>query len=184
MASTSTLESERAEGEAAPKRGRWASRVTWRLIFWFSPVRAWRELKLARTARKNFATGLAVGVFIACIPVYGLQTILSLYTARRFSLHPLSVVAGSQLSAPPIGPVLSIVSIIAGRFLITGKVPHIANWRDAQLPRMSLAVFDSIFVSWMLGGILLGAVLALVTYLIAVVVLRLMFARNEASALR
>ncbi len=177
MPSTSTLESDRAEGEPAPKRGSWVSRVVRRLIFWFSPVRAWRELKLAQTARKNFAAGLAVGVFIACIPLYGLQTILSLYTARRFSLHPLSVIAGSQLSAPPIGPVLSIVSIIAGRFLITGKVPHIADWRNPQLPRMSLAVFNSIFVSWMLGGILLGVALALVTYLLAVVVLRLMFAQ-------
>ena len=158
--------------------------MVWRLIFWLSPVRAWRELKLAQTARKNFAAGLAVGVFIACIPVYGLQTILGLYTARRFSLHPLSVIAGSQLSAPPIGPVLSIVSIIVGRVLMTGKVPQISNWHNPQLPRMSLAVFNSIFISWVVGGILLGAVLALITYVLAALALRLMFARKDLSVVR
>jgi uncharacterized protein (DUF2062 family) len=183
MQSTSTLEPNGGGAQPPPRRGGRVSRLIWRLIFWFSPLRAWRELKLAQTARKNFAAGVAVGVFIACVPVYGFQTLLSLYAARRLSLHPLSVIAGSQLSAPPIGPVLSIFSIVVGRFVITGRVPHIPNWRNPQLPHMSFAVFNSIFTSWMLGGILLGFGLAIIAYFLARVALRLLFAREQASSL-
>ena len=82
---------------------------------WMSPFRIWRELRLAETARRDFAAGLAIGVFIACVPLYGLQTILGLFAARRLSLHPLPILAGSQLSAPPFAPVL--------RWLIGGSGP-------------------------------------------------------------
>lgn len=177
--STSTIEPDGLTAPAAPTGGSRIARLSLGIIRWFSPLRAWRDLKLAQSARKNFAAGLAIGVFIACLPVYGLQTVLSLYAARRFSIHPLSVIAGSQLSAPPIGPVLSVASIIIGHVLIFGKVPHIPNWHNIQLPRMSLAVFETLVASWVVGGILLGIALAGLTYAIAGVALRLMFARSQ-----
>jgi uncharacterized protein (DUF2062 family) len=175
--STPTLEPDRSGPVPSPRRGNRVARFCWRIFQWFSPLRAWRELKLTPSARKNFAAGLAIGVFIACIPVYGLQTILSLYAARRFSLHPLSVVTGSQLSAPPVGPVLSVASIILGHALIFRSIPHIPNWHNIQLPRMSLAVFNTVVVSWIVGGIVLGIVLGFVTYALAAISLRIVFAR-------
>jgi uncharacterized protein (DUF2062 family) len=154
----------------------------WRLLHWFSPWRAWRELKVGEAARKNFAVGVAVGVFIACLPIYGLQTVLCLYAARKFKLHPLSVVAGSQLSAPPIGPVLSIASIVLGHALITGQMPDLTNWHTSQLPPMSIHVINSLIVSWIIGGIIIGVVLAAVVYVLFTIMLRLMFRRQRSNA--
>jgi uncharacterized protein (DUF2062 family) len=154
----------------------------WRLLHWFSPWRAWRELKVGEAARKNFAAGLAIGVFIACLPIYGLQTVLCLYAARKFSLHPLSVVAGSQLSAPPIGPVIGVVSIVLGHAMITGQIPDFTHWNIHQMPAMSVRVVNSFVVSWIIGGIVLGAVLAGVVYLIFSVMLKLMFRRSASDA--
>ena len=154
----------------------------WRLLHWFSPWRAWRELKVGETARKNFAVGLAIGVFIACLPIYGLQTVLCLYAARKFSLHPLSVVAGSQLSAPPIGPVLGVVSIVLGHTLITGQVPALTHWNIHQMPAMSVRVINSFVISWIIGGIVLGAVLAGVVYVLFSVMLKIMFRKSSAQS--
>jgi len=150
-----------------------------RFFHWLSPFRAWRELRVGQTARRDFAAGLAIGAFIACLPIYGLQTVLSLYAARRLALHPLSVVTGSQLSAPPLGPVLSFVSMVLGHALITGKLPDLTHWRTVQLPQMSFSVFNSFLLSWVVGGVVLGAVLGVITYAIAIVTLRLMFRRPE-----
>jgi uncharacterized protein (DUF2062 family) len=153
----------------------------WRLLYWFSPWRAWRELKVGEAARKSFAVGLAVGVFIACIPVYGLQTVLCLWAARKFKLHPLSVVAGSQVSAPPVGPVLGFVSILVGEVLITGKTPDVTHWHLNQMPAMSIHLFSFLAISWLLGGVILGLVLAGIAYVIFSIMLKLMFRHRRSN---
>jgi uncharacterized protein (DUF2062 family) len=154
----------------------------WRLWHWLSPWRAWRELKVGEAARKNFAVGVAVGVFIACLPIYGLQTVLCLYAARKFTLHPLSVVAGSQLSAPPMGPILSIASIILGHALISGQIPDLTHWHTNQLPPMSFQVINSLVISWIIGGVIIGVILASVVYVIFSIMLKLMFRRGRSNA--
>ena len=169
-----------AAGGSKPLDGA-VGRAFRRFFHWLSPFRAWRELRAEQAARRDFAAGLAIGAFIACLPIYGLQTVLSLYAARRLALHPLSVVAGSQLSAPPLGPVLSLVSLVLGHALISGKVPDLTHWRTPHLPAMSIAIFNSLFISWIVGGVVLGAVLAGIIYATASVTLRLMFRRPESG---
>ena len=179
--STSTLEPQPPRHVPSPWRGSRVAQFSWRIIQWFSPLRAWRELKLAQHARKSFAAGLGIGVFIACVPVYGFQTILSLYAAKRLSLHPLSVIAGSQLSAPPVGPVVSVASIVLGHMLVFHTIPHIPDWHNPQMPRMSLAVFNSVVISWVVGGIVMGIVLGFLTFAVAAISLRVMFARQKTT---
>jgi len=178
-----TLEAEPALPPAHPHVGHDPAHAPrkfyWRILHWFSPWRAWRELKLAQTARKEFAAGLALGVFIACLPIYGLQTVACLISARKLSLHPLSVVAGSQLSAPPIGPVLCAVSMILGHAILTGKIPDLTHWRSYQLPPFSLHVFDAFLLSWIIGGIILGVVLAGLTFASARIAFWLIFPKRE-----
>ncbi len=152
-----------------------------RFFHWLSPFRAWRELRISQAERRNFAAGLAIGAFIACLPIYGLQTILSLYAARRLALHPLSVVAGSQLSAPPLGPLLSFLSLVLGHALLTGKLPDLTHWHTVQLPAMSVAVFNAFFLSWVVGGVVLGVVLAGIIYAATSVTFRLMFRRAQSG---
>jgi uncharacterized protein (DUF2062 family) len=47
-------------------------------------MRAWRAIRDDPRERPRFAAGLAAGVFIANLPLYGIQTMLSLIVARRF----------------------------------------------------------------------------------------------------
>src|SRR5271154_5029849 len=109
-------------------------KITVRRIWeWMNPFRIWREVRLAETARRDFAAGLAIGVFIACVPLYGLQTILGLFTARRLALHPLPILAGTQLSAPPIAPFLTVASVVLGHAVVTGKLLHLADFHVTHL---------------------------------------------------
>src|SRR5439155_8368432 len=101
---------------ARQPRGNASSRLR-RWIDWLNPARLLRDLREQRLGAHETATGVAVGVFIGNLPLFGLQTILSLYTARRLHLHPLAVVAGSHISTPPFGPVLIAAAVGVGHWL-------------------------------------------------------------------
>ena len=176
MQSESTLSMERELSGAS------GLKLTVRRIWeWMNPFRIWREVRLAETARRDFAAGLAIGVFIACVPLYGLQTILGLFAARRLSLHPLPILAGTQLSAPPFAPALTVVSVVLGHAMISGKLPHLGDWHIAHWPAVSMATVNSFVASWLIGGVLLGVVLAGVTYAIAFAAMRLLFRRTRGA---
>jgi uncharacterized protein (DUF2062 family) len=141
------------------------------LTRWLSPMRAWRDLRRQQAARGEFAAGLAIGVFIACLPAYGLQSVLSLLAARKFNLNPLSVLAGSQLSIPPISPFLILSSLALGHLLLHGSLPHLENWAAVRASVLTPAILRAFLLDWIIGGILLGLVLSVLAY----VLFRVMF---------
>jgi len=149
-------------------------RSTWN---WLSPIRVWREICRGETARRDLAAGLAIGVFIACVPLYGLQTVLCFFAARRMSLHPLPVIAGSQLSAPPFAPALTFASVVLGHAVISRKLTGLTNWHVMHWAKFSMAGLNSFVLAWLIGGILLGLILAGITYAIAYATMHLVFNR-------
>jgi uncharacterized protein (DUF2062 family) len=175
--STMSVDSNLSVETASPVSG--LSRIARRVWDWISPFRIWREVRLAENARRDFAAGLAIGVFIACVPLYGFQTILGLFAARRLSLHPLPILAGTQLSAPPFAPALTVASVVIGHAVITGKLLHLSDFHVTHLSAVSMAAVNSFVASWLIGGVLLGLVLAGVTYAIAVAAMKLLFRRNR-----
>ena len=130
---------------------------------WLNPMPAIRQLRQDDAGRANAAAGLAVGAFIANLPAYGFQTALSLYAARRLHLHPLSVVAGSHLSTPPIGPVLVAAGITIGHVLLHGALPTVAHY-DVRVTGL-WPLLRACFLEWTLGGIVMGLFCAWVIYL-------------------
>jgi glycosyltransferase involved in cell wall biosynthesis len=86
----------------------WRSAPRWprRMASAIHPIAGWRHLRATPKARNEFAGGLALGVFFACLPLYGVQGVLSFITARLLRLNRLSAVAGSQISTPPLSAVL------------------------------------------------------------------------------
>ena len=139
----------------------------WRSIWqWCNPLRAWRELRQGGAAgRGEMAAGIAVGVFIANTPVYGFQTVLGLYIARRLHLHPVAVVAGSKASMPPIGPLLIAAAIYVGHFLLHGSIPR---WKNiTPFAGNFFAHAGPILLDWMVGALLVGMVTATVAFIVA-----------------
>ena len=143
-----------------------ATKPRWRgLLDWLNPAPALRQLREDDVGRANAAAGLALGAFIANLPAYGFQSALSLYAARRLHLHPLSVVAGSHLSTPPLGPVLVAAAITIGHVLLHAELPTLASY-DVRVTGLR-PLLRMCFLEWTVGGIVMGLFSAWVTYLSA-----------------
>lgn len=161
-------------GTTARPQAAGGSAWSWRrLLEWVSPVAAWRQLRADEAGRETAAAGLAVGAFIANLPAYGLQTVLSLYFAKRLHLHPLAVVAGSQLSTPPVGPVLIALAVAVGHALLHGRLPALADYGPRIAQGGIWPVVGAFLLEWVVGALIVGLFCAVVTFSIATRLFRL-----------
>ena len=134
----------------------------WRtFIHSLNPLSAWRQLRGDEVDRTEIAGALAVGAFVANLPAYGFQTILSLYVARRLHLHPLAVVAGSQISTPPLGPALVAAAVTVGHLLLHGGFPSAADFHATHGVASLLGRF---LIEWALGAVPVGLLCAAGTF--------------------
>ncbi len=116
------------------------------------------------------AVALGIGVWIGNLPLYGLQTILGIYTARRLHLNTLAVLLGTQISLPPIGPLLIAAAIAFGHLLLHGCWPVIANLNVRTLGWER--VIGPILADWVVGGVLIGFAMGLLTFFVSFALFR------------
>jgi len=146
--------------------------LSWReLIRWASPLELWRQMRRRPQDRPALAAGVALGVFIANLPIYGLQTLTSVYLARRLHLHPMAVVVGSHFSTPPVGPALVVAAIWLGHLLLFGEPITAAS---LDVARNGLApVAGRLLLEWTVGGVLLGLAFSLISFAAVLLLMRL-----------
>ena len=99
------------------------------------------------------AISLAVGVFLACSPFYGLQTGLIIAATFIFRLSFPVAFLGSQISIPPIYSLVVPLELYVG-FSFTGM--------PFEFTGPLLEVAQTHFVSWLIGACIVGTGLALV----------------------
>jgi uncharacterized protein (DUF2062 family) len=157
------------------------AQAPWRRRFleWVSPRALWHELRAGPAGRASFAAALSLGTFIANLPIYGLQTLLSLYVAKRLHLHPLPLVAGSHLSTPPIGPSLVFAAIGIGHLLLNGGWP--GELPPLEGPMHVLRLSGHLLGAWLIGSVIVGFVCMIVTFFGCLAVLRLWPGRARAA---
>ncbi len=97
-------------------------------------------------------------MFIGALPLYGAQTVLSLYLARRFRLHPISVITGSNLSGPPIGVALVALEVAVGHLLLHGSWPALAAY-DVSRGHLAHAL-RPLLCEWVVGSVVVASALA------------------------
>jgi uncharacterized protein (DUF2062 family) len=136
-----------------------------RVLRWLNPLRAWREVRKGDAGPAELAAGLGVGVFIGVLPVYGLHTVMCLYTAARLHLNPHVTLAGSALYAtPPQGLLVIALSIVTGQFLLRGRLLSPSELNLAGLSWFEIA--GRFFLEWAVGSLLVGGVFAVLTGLL------------------
>ena len=129
-----------------------------RLLAWFSPRALWRQIRSDPSSRSTVAMGVGLGGFIGSLPFFGFHALLALYFARRLRLHPLTVVAGTQISMPPLSPLIIGASIWVGFLVTRFKMPELADFTALSFPEL----FAEVLLEWMVGSILVGIVLGIV----------------------
>ena len=152
---------ERAEGHDGGGAGvpRWR-----RLCSWLNPLRCWRDIRQTDLGTLEASSAVAIGALIGTLPFFGLHTLMGVYVAWRFHLHPAMVVLGTQVSTPPFGVGLAVASIIVGRSMLTlvGVTPEWPALSWSTLPEVTW----TIGLAWLVGSLVVGSVVCGVTFVI------------------
>jgi glycosyltransferase involved in cell wall biosynthesis len=129
-----------------------------KLAAWLSPRNLWRQIRSDPASRSTVAAGVGLGAFIGSLPCFGLHAILGLYLAKRLKLHPLTVVAGTQISMPPFSPLIVFASIWVGFILLHFKIPVLTDFTDLSMSEL----FGQVVLEWTIGSIVVGAFLGVI----------------------
>ncbi|MEW6586246.1 MAG: DUF2062 domain-containing protein [Nitrospirota bacterium] len=109
---------------------------------------------------EEIARGIAVGIFIACIPFYGTHTITAIGAAHLFRLNTLIVILGTQASNPLSLPFQLFVSAEIGSLLLKGK------FLDVTYPA-SAGLLEHYILPIIVGSLIFGAASSFLAYLSA-----------------
>jgi uncharacterized protein (DUF2062 family) len=127
----------------------------------------------------HFARSLSLGVFIACSPFLGLQTVLVFLLAPLFCANTALTFTVTYLVNNPVSLVpLLIIDYLFGKFFFEDILgislldynPWFMNWfMEHGGQRIASALGVSIFSFWtfILGGVILAVLLAALAYVLS-----------------
>jgi uncharacterized protein (DUF2062 family) len=127
----------------------------------------------------RLALALALGVFISCTPLYGIQTLLALLLATLFRLNKAATVIGTWLNLPWFAPFVYGAGLKIGARVLA----EVRNREADSLAvlfghplRVSLhdlvGVLPEVSLALVIGTTLVGVLAAGVTYVVALGMIR------------
>jgi uncharacterized protein (DUF2062 family) len=147
-------------GPAGPKLsgGRWRPVRFWqrRLRQNLSKTIAWMRRQEGSPGHQ--ARGLAIGVFIGCLPIFGLQMLVSLGLASTMRGNRFLAMAGTWISNPVTNLPLFWLSYQLGTLLM-GPGPAGLQLKDLN-PNNLAGLGWAFSIRLMLGSVLVGGLLA------------------------
>jgi uncharacterized protein (DUF2062 family) len=110
----------------------------------------------------EIALGVAIGVFISILPLYGLHTIMVVTAAfliRRANI--IAMLVGTNISLPPTVPLITWAGYNIGRLLLGKKYPYISCYSFKGFSYKGILNF---YYPLLLGSLILAAICAVVFY--------------------
>jgi uncharacterized protein (DUF2062 family) len=151
-------------------------------LLWYKPLRIFKGMTIKNIKaflRKHFldekesvmrkSTGVAFGVFMGIIPIWGYQFVSALVLAHFLKLNKAIVGLAAQISVPPMIPFLIFASLKTGQFVLGNDMESIFNedvntvseiWEAMKLHLVEYLVGSVVF------AIVLGVLLGIVTFII------------------
>lgn len=148
-----------------------------RVLHWLNPVRAWKQVLDPSVGKGEISLAMGLGVFIANLPVYPLQSVVALYFAHRLHLHPAVVFAGSTLSTPPVGFALIAAAVACGHLVLTGSWPTLEAFDPDKVGWVTLVV--RAMIHWIIGSLIVGLVTAAIAFVVTYLSLTAIRKRNR-----
>jgi len=121
-------------------------------------------VKLLRmhSSPREIALGIAVGVFIAVLPVYGLHTLLLIILALIIRpANKIAMLIGTNISLPPTVPFITWSAYEIGRFFLDKSLAPLC-WSDFR--NLTFQKVTAIYPVLFFGSVILGCVCALIAY--------------------
>lgn len=126
-----------------------------------------KELFNPEETNKVKVISVMVGAFMAVAPVWGWQMAIGLGIAIAFRLNKIIVLAVSNISIPPMIPIILYLSYITGG-LVLGRGAGIDFHSNITLEFVTENLFQYIIGS-LVFGLILALVLGLITYFVLLV---------------
>ena len=127
-----------------------------------------RVLK-AHNAPPEIALGVAVGSFIAILPLYGLHTILCVIAAILIPrANKLAILLGTNVSLPPTVATITWTAYDIGRLLLVNKHYPPLSWE--YLRNFKISRVKEFYYPLFIGSVVLGLLCAGVFYLITLAI--------------
>ena len=130
----------------------------------------WKFKKIAvRLLRLNnspheIALGVAIGVFIGILPLYGLHTVLVIIAAILVrSANKIAIFLGTSISLPPTVPPITWAGYEIGRLILKGKFEPL-SW--SVFKNITFQKICNYYQPLFLGSVILGIVSAAIAYLL------------------
>lgn len=105
----------------------------------------------------EIASALALGIFIAFLPMVGVHTIMAFGLAFFLRLNPLVVFLGTQISNPLTFPFQLFISAQAGNLVLHGSFLRIRFSGDVDWVKTYL-------IPLIAGSLMLGALCSVLSY--------------------
>ncbi|MEN8137342.1 MAG: DUF2062 domain-containing protein [Bacteroidota bacterium] len=129
-----------------------------------SPKKVFREIFMSNSDNPNkVATALALGVFIAIVPIYGFQSVVAIGLSHLFKLNKAIVFAATNISWPPIVFVLIYGSYQTGHFINFGKFDYLFEFSKTNLSNTDF-LGEKLYL-FVIGSVVFGILFALTTWM-------------------
>lgn len=114
---------------------------------------------------KKKALSIGFGVFMGIFPVWGFQMLIAVILAAVFKLNKALVLIASNISIPPMIPVLIYLSFVMGRMYVSEDATWILFSKELTLDAIKLNLFQYITGSITLS-VVAGLLAGLTTYVL------------------
>ncbi len=127
-----------------------------------------RVLK-AHSAPHEIALGVAIGSFIAILPLYGLHTVLCVIAAILIPrANKLAILLGTNVSLPPTVATITWTAYDIGRLLLANRNYPPLSW--AYIRNFKISRVSEFYYPLFIGSVVLGLLCAGVFYLITLTI--------------
>ncbi len=121
---------------------------------------------------REIALAIAVGTFIAFIPVMGTHTVTAFALAYVLRLNTLIVILGSQISNPLSYPFQLFISAEVGSLILNGTFLEITFSSDINY-------LDHYILPIIVGSLVLGFIVSILSYIL---IKNILYKRRHLSA--
>ena len=116
----------------------------------------WAHLLSQHTSTLRLAAAVGVGLFVGNLPFYGFHFFICVGVAWLLRLNQPTTYLAANISNPLVAPFLIFGAIQIGQRLLVGR------WLPLSLAELHARGAATFFGAWLLGSVVLGAVLGVV----------------------
>ncbi|HTY45048.1 MAG TPA: DUF2062 domain-containing protein [Patescibacteria group bacterium] len=134
-------------------------------------IAAFIRILKAHSAPHEIALGVAIGSFIAILPLYGFHTALCVMAAVAVpKANKLAILLGTNVSLPPTVATITWTAYDIGRFLLPHKNYPPLSWE--YIRNFKISTISAFYHPLLIGSVMLGLFCAMVLYVITLIVAR------------